>query len=105
LRCVLTGALFRIMLRNTADPFMRSETAVHSSAAKALAVLTAQVARLATAGMLHDTSVDDATVHFRALCDGLAGPELGGAPWSDAGERLWRAGLAALIRGFTTPDV
>jgi hypothetical protein len=72
---------------------------------KALAVLTARVARLATAGMLDDTGVDDATLHVRALCDGLAGLEIGGTIRSDAGERLWRAGLGALVRGFTAPEV
>lgn len=84
-----------------------SEPTVHSSSMKALAVLTARVARLATAGMLDDTDtgVDDATLHVRALCDGLAGLEIGGTIRSDAGERLWRAGLGALVRGFTAPEV
>jgi hypothetical protein len=43
------------------------------------------------------------TLHFRALCDGLAGLELGGTIPSDAGDRLWRAGLGALVRGFAAP--
>jgi hypothetical protein len=94
-------ALFRIVFRNTADPYMHSEPTVHSSSMKALAVLTARVARLVTVGLPGDTTVDEATLHFRALCDGLAGLELGGTIPSDAGERLWRAGLGALVRGFS----
>jgi AcrR family transcriptional regulator len=98
-------SLFRVVFRNTADPFMRSQPAVRSSSARALDVLKAKVARLAAAGLLGAADVDEATVHFRALCDGLAGLELGGtsAIPADDGERLWRAGLGALVRGFTKP--
>ncbi|MDO0932224.1 TetR/AcrR family transcriptional regulator [Streptomyces sp. DG2A-72] len=98
-------SLFRIVFRNTADPFMRSQLMVRSASARALDVLKAKMARLAAAGLLGTTGADEATVHFRALCDGLAGLELGGtsAIPADDGERLWRAGLRALVRGLTTP--
>jgi AcrR family transcriptional regulator len=96
-------ALFRIVFRNTADPFMRSQPGVRSSSAQALDVLKARVARLATVGPPGSTTVDEATLHFRALCDGLAGLELGGTIPSDACDRLWRAGLGALVRGFAAP--
>jgi AcrR family transcriptional regulator len=97
-------ALFRIVFRNTADPFMHSEPTVHSASMKALAVLTARVARLTGVGTPDDTSVDDATLHVRALCDGLAGLELGGTIHPGTGEQIWRAGLAALIRGLSPPE-
>jgi AcrR family transcriptional regulator len=96
-------ALFRIIFRNTADPFIWNRPAVCSASAEALTVLTAKVARLATAGLLGSVSVDEATLHFHALCDGLAGLELGGPVRFEGGERLRRAGLGALIRGFATP--
>ncbi|MFH8663172.1 TetR-like C-terminal domain-containing protein [Streptomyces afghaniensis] len=98
-------SLFRVVFRNTADPFMRSQPAVRSSPARALDVLKAKVARLAAAGLLGAAGVEEATVHSRALCDGLAGLELGGTsaiPAAD-GERLCGAGLGALVRGFTEP--
>jgi AcrR family transcriptional regulator len=98
-------SLFRIVFRNTADPFMRSQPVVRVSSAQALTVLKAKVARLVTAGLLDANGVDEATLHFRALCDGLAGLELGGtsALRADDGERVWRAGLGALVRGFSAP--
>jgi AcrR family transcriptional regulator len=96
-------SLFRIVFRNTADPFMRSQLTVRSSSAQALDVLKVKVARLVPAGLLGATGVDEATLHFRALCDGLAGLELGGTIPADTGERLWREGLGALVRGFTKP--
>jgi hypothetical protein len=63
---------------------------------KALAILKDRVARLGTAGL----TTDEAALYFRAQCDGLAGLELGGAIPAEEGERLWRAGLATLIRGM-----
>ncbi|WP_069767121.1 TetR/AcrR family transcriptional regulator [Streptomyces sp. LUP30] len=98
-------SLFRIVFRNTADPFMRSQPTVRASSVQALTVLKAKVARLVTAQLLDATRVDEATLHFRALCDGLAGLELGGAAAfpADDGEQLWRAGLRTLVRGFTQP--
>ena len=93
-------ALFHIVFQNRADPYMRSEPTVHSSSMQALAVLKDRVAQLSTAGMLPGLTIDEATLYFRAQCDGLAGLELGGAIPPAEGERLWRAGLAALIQGF-----
>lgn len=72
---------------------------------KDLTVLKAKVARLVSAQLLDATGVDEATLHFRALCDSLAGLELGGAaafPTHD-GDRIWRTGLRTLVRGFR-PD-
>lgn len=97
-------SLFRLTFRNTADPFMRSNPAVRSAAAESLAALEARVARLHEAGLLDGQSIDEATLHFRALCDGLAGLELGGTIPRDAAERLWRQGLTSLVRGLSSRD-
>jgi hypothetical protein len=66
-------------------------------------VLKLRIARLDDCRMLNDCSVDDATLHFHAICEGLAGLELRGTMASDAGERLWRQGLSAVVCGLSGP--
>ncbi|MEV3971324.1 TetR/AcrR family transcriptional regulator [Streptomyces sp. NPDC050698] len=96
-------ALFRLVFRNTVDPSMRSQPAVCSSSAQAYAALKARVARLVTADLLDATDVDEATLYFRAFCDGLAGLELDATIPVDTGEHVWRTGLDTLVRGLTRP--
>jgi AcrR family transcriptional regulator len=70
-----------------------------AAASEALAGLKARVSRLEGAG-LGDRTVDDATIEFHALCEGLAALELRGLlPEADA-ERIWREALTALVRGY-----
>ncbi len=76
--------------------------AVCAAADAAFAVLLQKVVRLGDAGLLGEQSAMDATLEFHALCEGLATLERRGAPGAsfDAG-RVWRAGLSALIAGFS----
>ncbi|MGR6974006.1 hypothetical protein ACU639_31175 [Streptomyces cynarae] len=56
-----------------------------------------------TTGLLDATGVDEATLYFRAFCDGLAGLELDALIPVGTGEHLWRTGLDTLVRGLTKP--
>ena len=96
-------SLFRLTFRNTADPFMHGEPTVRAASAQALDVLAQRVARLQDAGLLAGRTVDEATLYLRALCDGLAGLELGGSIPSAGAERFWREALGALVCGFRLP--
>jgi AcrR family transcriptional regulator len=69
------------------------------SAAVALSVLEARVARLEDAGALGGRTVREAVFQFHALCEGLAALELRCTPLAD-GEAIWRQGLQALVVGF-----
>jgi AcrR family transcriptional regulator len=91
-------SLFRIAFQNQPSG-LRMMPSVRVAATEALGVLKHRVARLEEDGLLGDYSVDDATLHFHAACEGLAGLELRGNLSSDS-ERLWRQGLSALVRGL-----
>jgi hypothetical protein len=71
---------------------------------RSLSRLLAKVQRVADAGQLGSTSVQDAAVAFNAMCEGLANSELRGTILRilSAGEeeRAWRDSLTALVRGF-----
>ena len=73
---------------------------VCDAADAAFAVLVQRVARLDDAGLLGEQTVIEATLQFHALCEGLATLERRGARTPFDAERVWRAGLAALIAGF-----
>jgi AcrR family transcriptional regulator len=74
---------------------------VCAAADAAFDLLLQHVARLGHAGLLGDQSVREATLQFDALCEGLATLERRGTRTTPFdGERLWRAGLGALIAGF-----
>jgi AcrR family transcriptional regulator len=73
---------------------------VCDAADAAFAVLVQRVARLEDAGLLGEQTVDEATLHFHALCEGLATVERRGRRAPFDANRLWRAGLSALIAGF-----
>jgi hypothetical protein len=55
------------------------------------------------AGLLNGYTVDQATLHFHAVCEGLAGLELRETFPAHAADRLWRQGLTALVRGLACP--
>jgi AcrR family transcriptional regulator len=74
--------------------------AVCDAADAAFDVLVQQVARLDGAGRLGEQTVIEATLEFHALCEGLATLERRGTRAPFDAERVWRAGLGALIAGF-----
>ena len=73
---------------------------VCDAADAAFAVLVERVARLENAGLLGEHTVDEAALQFHALCEGLATVERRGMRAPVDADRLWRAGLGALITGF-----
>ena len=73
---------------------------VRRAAYDALLVLHARVERLGTAGRLGDRTVEEATIEFHALCEGMAAVELRGTPGFEAGEHRWRSAFRALVAGF-----
>jgi AcrR family transcriptional regulator len=92
-------AMFQLMFRNRTDPFLRSRGEVRASSALALDALTARVASAITHA---NAALDarEATLQFRALCDGLAGLELGGTFTGEGAQQVWESGLRALVRGL-----
>jgi len=74
--------------------------AVRRAADAALLILHERVQRLATAGGLGGRTVEEATTHFHALCEGMAAVELRRIPGFEAGERTWRSAFTALVGGF-----
>jgi AcrR family transcriptional regulator len=74
--------------------------AVCDAADAAFDVLVERVGRLEPAGLLGGQTVMEATLQFHALCEGLATLERRGTRTPFDAERVWRAGLAALITGF-----
>ena len=71
-----------------------------AAANDALAVLSRRLARLQDGNLLARRTVRDATIHFHALCEGLAALELRATFPPDDAERIWRDALTALIAGF-----
>jgi AcrR family transcriptional regulator len=78
----------------------RTAPAVRSAATTALEALKLRIARLDADGALRGCSVAEATLHFDAVCEGLAALELRGSFPLEDGERLWRQGLRAIADGF-----
>jgi len=74
---------------------------IRGSAASAWAGLKAMITRLEDAGLLGPYSVDEATLAFHALCEGLAAVELRRLMPQGLEEGLWRNALFALVRGFS----
>jgi AcrR family transcriptional regulator len=95
-------SLFRIAFQRDPSP-LRETPAVRAAAKSALDALKDRIARLHDAGMLGDYTVDEATLHFHAVCEGLAALELRGTFPNSAAERIWRQGLAVLVGGLTDP--
>jgi AcrR family transcriptional regulator len=91
-------ALFAIGIRHTVSPEV-PWVEVRRVAYAALQQLEERVARLEDLG---GRTVEDATMQFHALCEGLAAVELRGMP---VGERMWREALSALVAGYRTRTV
>jgi AcrR family transcriptional regulator len=107
-------ALFAIsMQRKPPDAFARgpqpggpsrdSSLQVRDAANAALDLLKERVERLAQAQSLGDRTVNEATLQFHALCEGLAAVELRGINPSHDWARVWRQAFTALVAGFATP--
>jgi len=75
-----------------------------TSAGQALGELIALIERLQEAGGLGARSVEEATVQFDALCEGLALMDLrGGTPYPACdSQATWEDALHALIAGWST---
>jgi AcrR family transcriptional regulator len=73
---------------------------VRRAAYDALLVLHGRVERLAAAGGLGARTVEEATIEFHALCEGMAALELRCTPGFEAGEERWRSAFTALVAGF-----
>jgi AcrR family transcriptional regulator len=96
-------SLFRIAFQR-AVPELRAGPELTAARRGALTRLQARVQRAKDAGLLGRKSVEEATVEFNAMCEGLANAELRGGtlrilPEGDE-ERAWREGLVTLVRGF-----
>ncbi len=85
--------LFRIGVQNYGIAPEVVEQFVPAAEA-AMVQLRARVARVL------GREVADATLQFHAMCEGLAGVELGCMLSAEDAERVWRDGLAALVAGL-----
>jgi len=96
-------ALYRIAFQRVV-PHFRASPELTAARQRAFVQLRAKIDRLRSVGLLGDTSLDDATVAFEAVMEGLANGELRGGtlPILPAGdeERAWRTALHTVIRGF-----
>ena len=92
-------ALFSIGIQRTL-PSSELWPQFRAAANDALAVLSRRLARLQDRKLLAGRTVPDATIHFHALCEGLAALELRQALPSKNAERIWRDALTALVAGF-----
>jgi AcrR family transcriptional regulator len=69
-----------------------------------LGLLRQRFERLAQAGGLQGRTVEEATVQFNALCEGLATVELRNPRLLGADpEHTWRAAIGTLLSGFAVP--
>jgi|GraSoiStandDraft_4_1057263.scaffolds.fasta_scaffold125953_4 AcrR family transcriptional regulator len=94
--------LFRISIQRTLpDPGLFAGYV--DAAQVAMRALHGRIARLEAAGRLGNRSVPEAAAEFHALCEGLAAIELRGMLQAGDEERIWRAALGALVRGFALP--
>jgi len=96
-------ALYRVAFQRVV-PGMEAGPELVAARSAAFAGLQERVRRVAEAGLLGSTSIQEACVAFNALCEGLANAELRGSVLAilppGAEDDVWRASLATLIRGF-----
>jgi AcrR family transcriptional regulator len=96
-------SLFRIAFQSSPSP-LRATPVVRAAAGSALEALKGMILRLDEAGLLAGYDVAEATLHFHAVCEGLAALELRGTFPGSRAEQLWRHGLAAIVRGLGSPE-
>jgi AcrR family transcriptional regulator len=96
-------ALFRIAFQRVA-PDLHPGPELTQAREAAFARLQERVQRVADAGLLRNASIQEASIAFNAMCEGLANAELrsGVLPILPVGaeEATWRESLATLVRGF-----
>jgi AcrR family transcriptional regulator len=92
-------SLFSIAIQKTSTE-SGAASGFERAAGEALDGLRARVARVESAGLLGDRSVEEATFEFHALCEGLAALELRGILSPGTAERIWRDALGSLVTGF-----
>jgi AcrR family transcriptional regulator len=98
-------SLFRIAFGSTREGPIRARPLVRHAAIVALDVLKTRIARLADAGLIDGDRVDEVTLYFDALCEGLAAVELRGTFPPEAAERIWTDGLTAIVRGLASREI
>jgi len=99
--------LYRIAFQRVV-PSLRAGPDVTAARQRAFAQLQGKIRRLAKAGVLGRTSLNEATVAIEAMMEGLANAELRGRtlPILPAGKetQAWRQAITTLIRGFGVAD-
>ena len=97
-------ALYRITFQR-AVPDFKPGPEVLAARESGLSALTSKVRRLETAGALRGLTVEEATLAFQAMCEGLANFELRGAIMrmfpADREDDAWRVAVGALVAGLT----
>jgi AcrR family transcriptional regulator len=95
-------SLFRVGIQMPM-PAIEPSGQFREEGAAAWARLGALVARLENGGGLGGRQIDEASLQFHALCEGLAMLELRGLLPAGQEEDFWRAALRALVTGFAAP--
>jgi AcrR family transcriptional regulator len=93
-------SLFAIGVQRNLPP--GSWPQVQAAAGTALQPLKAIIGRLEHDQLLGGRTVDQATLQFHALCEGMAAIELRGLLRSQDGVVVWTQAVAALLSGFAT---
>jgi AcrR family transcriptional regulator len=91
-------SLFAIGIQRSA-PEIGRWPGIRDAAMASLEMLKARVGRLD----LNGRTVDQATLQFHAMCEGLASVELRASPPTSDWDALWRDGLSAIVAGLAQP--
>src|SRR3954447_9398063 len=84
--------------RSIATPLWEEQ--VRPAAGRALSTLKSRVTRLDDAGLLRGRTVEEATLEFHALCEGLAALELRDPNPGWNWEQRWSSAFATQVAGF-----
>jgi AcrR family transcriptional regulator len=95
-------SLFAIGVQRSISSPTLWEQQVRPAASRALTTLKHRIRRLADAGLLPGRTVDQATLEFHALCEGLAALELRDPDPSLRWQQRWEAAFATQVAGFAT---
>lgn len=99
-------ALFRVGFLLEVSAPQEAPAGLGSSAARALRSLHELIRRVASDGGLGGRTLEEATLQFDSLCEGLVLMELRGVPPSDhEGVLMWVDALTALVAGWRAVDV
>lgn len=95
-------SLFRIGFHH--PPQTPGSEASRAEQERSWEALKGRVDRLRTAGQLIDRPVEEATIEFHALCEGLATLELRSLLPVGREENVWYDAASALVNGFGLPS-